>query len=222
MKIKSTRVLKNVCLLREYFVVPIRQQPVSEESDALPEGTSEKEDAFDKQELIKQAMDEIEKIKEQAKKDGFELGYKEGLKRAEEEAEMREKERAQILKDNLSRLNRENKEYLERIENRLEEEAFNIVVKSISQILRSNKVKDIDLLKERIRGFLREIPPNVEIKIRVSGADVDKFGDFEMPLEVDYTLKSGDFIIKTDLGFLDGRIKSLEDNFLKELKRVFE
>jgi len=222
MKIKSTRVLKNVCLLREYFVVPIRQQPVSEESDALPEVTSEKEETFDKQELIKQAMDEIEKIKEQAKKDGFELGYKEGLKRAEEEAEMREKERAQILKDNLSRLNRENKEYLERIENRLEEEAFNIVVKSISQILRSNKVKDIDLLKERIRGFLREIPPNVEIKIRVSGADVDKFEDFEMPLEVDYTLKSGDFIIKTDLGFLDGRIKSLEDNFLKELKRVFE
>ncbi|WP_448589521.1 FliH/SctL family protein [Thermodesulfobium sp.] len=222
MKIKSTRVLKNVCLLREYFVVPIRQQPVSEESDALPEVTSEKEETFDKQELIKQAMDEIEKIKEQAKKDGFELGYKEGLKRAEEEAEMREKERAQILKDNLSRLNRENKEYLERIENRLEEEAFNIVVKSISQILRSNKVKDIDLLKERIRSFLREIPPNVEIKIRVSGADVDKFEDFEMPLEVDYTLKSGDFIIKTDLGFLDGRIKSLEDNFLKELKRVFE
>ncbi|AEE13824.1 hypothetical protein Thena_0175 [Thermodesulfobium narugense DSM 14796] len=222
MKIKNSKVLKNVYLGKECFVVPVKQQVESAESEVLSDNAEKDKELVNKEDIINQAMSEIERLKEDAKKDGFELGYKEGMKKAQEEMEIREKERLQIFKENILRIEKENREYLDRIEKRLEEEAFDIVVKSISQILHSNVLKNIDVLKERIRAFLREIPPNVEIMIKVSEDDIDKFDGFELPVEVDPVLKSGDFMIKTDLGFLDGRIKSLENDFLKELERIFE
>ncbi|AWB09550.1 flagellar assembly protein FliH [Thermodesulfobium acidiphilum] len=222
MKIKNSRVLKNVYLGKECFVVPVKQQTECSEPEALSNNIDKKEETVDKEDIINKAMSEIEMLKENARKDGFELGYKEGMKKAQEEIEAKEKEWLQVFKENILKLEKENKEYLDRVEKRLEEEAFNIVVKSVSQILHSNLLKDVEILKERIRAFLREIPPSVEIKIKVSKDDAERFYGFELPVEVDPVLKSGDFMIKTDLGFLDGRIKSLEDDFIKELKRIFE
>jgi flagellar assembly protein FliH len=188
----------------------------------LPETDTRKDDTVNKQELLDKALSEIEDLKQVAKKDGFELGYKEGLEKAREELEAKEEEITRILRENIEKLNEDNKKQLLEVEKRLEEEAFNIVIKSIKQILHSNSIKNVDALKERIGVFLREIPPNVEIKLKVSKDDVDKFDDFDMPVEVDPIIKSGDFMIKTDFGFLDGRIKSIEDNFIKELQRIFE
>lgn len=222
MKIKSSKILKNVCLAGEGFIVPVQAQIEGSDCNALPEADDKKEDSINKQELIDQAMLEIEKLKQVAKKDGFELGYHEGLAKARKDDEAKQEERSKILRENIEKLNEDNKKQLLEVEKRLEEEAFNIVIKSIKQILHSNSLKNIDVLKERIEVFLREIPPNVEIKLKISKDDVDKFNDFDIPVEVDPIIKSGDFMIKTDFGFLDGRIKSIEDNFIKELQRVFE
>ncbi len=222
MKIKSSKILKNVCLVDEGFIVPVKAQIEGSDCSVLPEVDDKKEDSVNKQELIDQAMLEIEKLKQEAKKDGFELGYKEGLEKAREDSEAKEEERSRILRENIERLNEDKRKLLLEVEKRLEEEAFNIVIKSIKQILHSNSLKNIDALKERIGVFLKEIPPNVEIKLRISKDDADKFNDFDIPVEVDPMVKSGDFMIKTDFGFLDGRIKSIEDNFIKELQRIFE
>lgn len=222
MKIKNSKILKNICLAGERFIVPVEVQIESSNCNTLPDADNKKEDSINKQDLIDQAMLEIEKLKQVAKKDGFELGYSEGLAKAKEEYEAKQEEMLIILRENLKKLNEDNKKQLLEVEKRLEEEAFNIVIKSIKQILRSNSLKNIDVLKERIEIFLREIPPNVEIKLKISKDDADKFNDFDIPVEVDPVIKSGDFMIKTDFGFLDGRIKSIEDNFIKELQRVFE
>lgn len=222
MKIKSSKILKNVCLVDEGFIVPVKAQIEGSDCSVLPEVDDKKEDSVNKQELIDQAMSEIEKLKQEAKKDGFELGYKEGLEKAREDSEAKEEERSRILRENIEKLNEDKRKLLLEVEKRLEEEAFNIVIKSIKQILHSNSLKNVDALKERIGVFLKEIPPNVEIKLRISKDDADKFNDFDIPVEVDPMVKSGDFMIKTDFGFLDGRIKSIEDNFIKELQRIFE
>ncbi|MEO1784738.1 hypothetical protein V4762_06650 [Thermodesulfobium sp. 4217-1] len=222
MKIKSSKILKNVCLVDEGFIVPVKAQIEGSDCNALSEVDDKKEDSVSKQELINQAMSEIEKLKQEAKKDGFELGYKEGLEKAREDSEAKEEERSKILRENIEKLNEDKRKLLLEVEKRLEEEAFNIVIKSIKQILHSKSLKNFDVLKERIGVFLKEIPPNVEIKLRISKDDADKFNDFDIPVEVDPMVKSGDFMIKTDFGFLDGRIKSIEDNFIKELQRIFE
>jgi flagellar assembly protein FliH len=222
MKTKSSKILKNVCLIDEGFIVPIKAQIEGSDCNALPEVDDKKEESVNKQELIDQAISEIEKLKQEAKKDGFELGYKEGLEKVREDFETKDKERLEIFKEQIAKLKNENKESILKIEKRLEEEAFNIVIKSINKILHSNFLKKEDILKERINAFLREIPPNIEIKLKVSKDDANKFNDFDIPVEVDPMIKSGDFVIKTDFGFLDGRIKSIEDDFINELQRIFE
>lgn len=176
---------------------------------------------------------EAEKFSAEARKEGYESGYEQGyadgIKKAEEDYEKKLQE-AEAIREEAERLRQETIRQTEQIRKEAEEERRKRILESEDEILKlafaiAEKIIG-KTLKEKPNdwlGMVQEVTKRVaganELTIRVSREDeeylVGHLQEIQRLLSesprvtvvTDSSLEPGDFILQSDLGQIDARIK---------------
>ena len=142
---------------------------------------------------------------------GFSAGYEEGRLRAEWEASrlrLKDDERVQALLRKLEKLHQE-------YEGLLAEHLPDLIQGALSRVFRKHPFTTKEIGAEVI-ALLRDVEQAGRISLECCAADAEGIADelhiaqvvpdnIKWSLEVNETLQSGEFILKSDLGDVDGR-----------------
>ncbi len=178
----------------------------------------------DAEELLRKAMQEAEKIKENARRQGEELGYANGMERAQaQEAQMRE-ELEQLRQQ-------QEQEYAERLHT-MEPELMDAVIEVFDKVLMTDFAGRRKILLHLIQHTVQHIKNSREFRIRVSADDYETVsagrdeifrkigGEVVLDIIMDESLQQGQCTIDTDEGIFDCGIDVQLENLTKDLRAL--
>ncbi len=175
----------------------------------------------EKDEIIKEAIQESEQIKRSAYSDGKAKGYNDGKEQAEHD-----------YRQGLTELNEIKAEVIKEREHlcdTLEGDIVNLIIKICEKVFYEDAFKLKDVISDRVSEVLKEINSVKDITIRVNHEDIDylsalkdKFKEENLVILPDYKLQSGDFVIETPNGLIDYSmirvLKNIKDTLIEVLK----
>ena len=169
-------------------------------------------------------MQEAEKIKENARRQGEELGYANGMERAQaQEAQMRE-ELEQLRQQ-------QEQEYAERLHT-MEPELMDAVIEVFDKVLMTDFAGRRKILLHLIQHTVQHIKNSREFRIRVSADDYETVsagrdeifrkigGEVVLDIIMDESLQQGQCTIDTDEGIFDCGIDVQLENLTKDLRAL--
>jgi len=198
----------------ENFVLD--KETIKKELEAIIETT--------KAEALKQA----ELIKQQAKKEGFELGYKEGYEKGLNDSkgifDKTIEEYTQKMQEAIGKLIRTANEISKKYEE-LENAAVEMVLDIAKKVILKELSEDRDVIKNMVKEAIG-LSDSSKLKIKLNPEDAKALGDIginskEIEVVEDGSLKKGSLIIEEDNGnvidaSVDTKLKQIKESIVNE------
>ncbi len=178
------------------------------------------------EQIISEAYDESMKIRENAKKEGFEIGKKEGL------AVMKDKGK-KVMAEALQYKNKIIDEYNAYFKSK-DEAIVGLVTDTVEKILKKHVEEDLDLIQNLVKKGIEKSIFTESIKIRVSEEDYEIAVDSkakiltfskdisDIEFVTDYSLDKGDCIIESQNGAVDVSVSTQFDKFKEFIQELIK
>jgi len=178
------------------------------------------------EQIISEAYDESMKIREKSKKEGYEIGKKEGL------AVMNDKEK-KVMAEALQYKNKIIDKYNDYLASK-DEAIINLVIDTVEKILKKHIDEDIDLIQNLVKKGIEKSIFTENIKIRVSEDDYEiaiyskaKILTFSKDIKdiefvTDYSLEKGDCIIESQNGSVDVSVSTQYEKFKEFIQELIK
>jgi len=199
--------------------------------DILEEAKKESDEIIDgakkeNEQIIAKAYDESMKIRERAKKEGFDIGKKEGL------AVMKDKQKKVII-EALEYKDEIVEEYNQYLISK-DEAIISLVTDVVEKILNKHVNKDLDLIESLVKKGIEKSIFTENIKVRVSEDDYEiavdskaKILTFSKDIKniefvTDYSLERGDCIIESQNGSVDVSVSTQYEKFKESIQALIK
>lgn len=176
------------------------------------------------QELIEKSQSEVENIKDQAYKLGYEQGYQAGKVQAEEDAASIRKQMRAVMEDLVLKKEEFLKEY--------EQEMVNLVILLTEKILGAAAEIKPEIINQIVKRVLREVGETERIIIKVNPIHIPYLDTFEdeqsnslekkIGIAEDSDLQPGECIVISDNGFIEAKIPQQLDILKQAMLDVTE
>ncbi len=160
---------------------------------------------------------------ENTKKEAYEKGYKEGIRKGTEDEKKRLFQATESLVNTLREMDKLKKEILENNEDKILNLVFSISEKVISQEVSTNR----DIIHSVLKSAIQQVLDKEGIRIRLNPEDyryiievnpgfIDSFDDIRnMTIVEDNAIRMGGVVIETSSGEVDARLEQQLDEIKK-------
>ena len=172
-------------------------------------------------------LPEVVKLLEEAKKNAFEDGFKEGRSKGFEEGIKKKEEELAPIIESLGKSIEELKKKVSEVLNEIEPQIIELIKESVQVVVQREINISGTNLPVIINDILKEIPSGIKINIRLNETELEFVkpklklrGDIEKFVEFvsDPEIEKGGCIVETDIGSVDSTIRTR----IEKIKELFE